>query len=627
MKEIILAIPLLPLLGFLINSFFGRFLKKKYVSLVGVGSVGISLVFSLYLIINYLLNIHPKPLNFDYFFFTPFPELKISFGLLIDSLSVFMLFFVNFVGFWIHLYSIGYMGKDEGYARYFSYLNLFMFFMLLLSLSNNFVLMFFGWEGVGLCSYLLIGFYFKEEWPSNAGRKAFIVNRVGDFGFLLGLFLLFSETKTFDFQSLFSGGEISLKYATPIALLLFMGATGKSAQIPLYVWLPDAMAGPTPVSALIHAATMVTAGVYMVARAHPIFLASPDASNVIIIIGGLTAFFAATMALTQRDIKKILAYSTISQLGYMFMAQGALKYHYALFHVFTHSFFKACLFLGSGVLIHSLHTNDIFQMGGLKDKMKTTHWTFLFATLAISGIPIFSGFFSKDAILSSLFIKAQESSWVYFFFGLGLVTAFLTAFYMFRLYYIAFHGEFRGEKEPHHEEKVMTFPLVILAIGSLVSGLIGMPMEKVNLLNNYFHPFYKELTETHLSHTLEILLILISIGVALLGWRIAYIFYKRDSDFSLANKFQEKFSNLYRILFNKYYVDEFYNLSIVKPFISLGKFSYKFLDEVLIDGFLLFISYVLQMVGEILRFFQTGNAKTYAIHIILGVVVLIWLIL
>lgn len=627
MRIAAILITVFPLLGFLLNAFFGRKLKKDFVSLIGVGSVGISLVLSLYSIFFYLFTSYPGSLNFKYYLLTDFAGLKIDFGILIDPLSIFMLFFVTFVGFWIHLYSIGYMGKEEGYARYFAYLNLFMFFMLILSLSNNFVLMFVGWEGVGLCSYLLIGFYFKEEWPSNAGRKAFIVNRIGDFGFLLGLFLLFSEKGTLSFGELFSGGEISLKYATPIALLLFLGATGKSAQIPLYVWLPDAMAGPTPVSALIHAATMVTAGVYMVSRANPIFEASPTASSVIIIICGLTAFFAATMATVQRDIKKILAYSTISQLGYMFMATGAHKYHLGIFHVFTHSFFKACLFLGAGALIHSLHTNDIFEMGGMKEKMKKTHWTFLFATLAIAGIPVFSGFFSKDAILSALFMEAQHKNWVYIFYVLALLTALLTSFYMFRLYYIVFWGKPRYKGEPHHEENIMTLPLVVLAIGSLITGFLGIPVEKINLISKYFHPFYGELTEVHLSHFTEIILILLSISVALLGWRVAYIFYKKDEDFGLANKFKEKFNALYKLLFNKYWVDEFYHIAFVKQFILICKVCYKFFDEILIDGFLLAVSFILQMIGEILRFFQTGNAKTYGVYIISGIVVILWLIL
>lgn len=627
MKEILLLIPILPLAGFILNAFFGRKLKKDYVSLIGVGSIGVSLLFSFYIIFSYLLNFYPQTLFFNYYFLTDFEGFKIDFGFQIDPLSLIMLFFVNFVGFWIHLYSIGYMGKEEGYSRYFAYLNLFMFFMLILSLANNFILMFVGWEGVGLCSYLLIGFYFKEEWPSNAGRKAFIVNRIGDFGFLLGLFLLFSEKGTFSFKELFEGGEISLKYATPIALLLFMGATGKSAQIPLYVWLPDAMAGPTPVSALIHAATMVTAGVYMVSRANPIFNSSELASSLIIIICGLTAFFSATMALTQRDIKKILAYSTISQLGYMFMATGVHKYHLGIFHVFTHSFFKACLFLGAGALIHSLHTNDIFEMGGMKDKMKKTHWTFLFATLAIAGIPPFAGFFSKDAILSSLFMMGKEKNWIYIFYILALITAFLTSFYMFRLYYIVFWGKQKYKKEPHHEEKVMAVPLIVLAIGSLVSGFIGIPYEKINLINKYFYPFYKELTESHLPHKTEFLLIFFSVLAAFLGMRLAYVLYKKDEEYSLANKIKEKFSGIYKLLFNKYYVDEFYHLGFVRPFILICKICYKIIDEILIDGFLLAISFILQTIGEILRFLQTGNAKTYAIYIITGVVVLIWIIL
>ena len=454
MKNLIWLIPIFPLLGFLGIGLNWKRIPKKWVSIIGPTSVGLSMLLAFGAIGDWFASTHGHTAFIKTLYvWLPLTQasgpLTIPFAFQLDCLSALMLFFVTFVGFWIHVYSIGYMGHEEGYARYFSYLNLFMFAMLTLILADNFVLMFVGWEGVGLCSYLLIGFYYQEEWPANSGKKAFIVNRIGDFGFLLGIFFIATNFGSLRYEEVFAKiAQHPGAYAGVggvIALCLFVGAVGKSAQLPLYVWLPDAMAGPTPVSALIHAATMVTAGVYMVSRCNLFFRSSPAAMAVVAVVGGLTAIFAASMGLAQRDVKKMLAYSTISQLGYMFLAAGVGAYGVAMFHVFTHAFFKACLFLGSGSLIHACHTNDIFEMGGLKKAMKTTHWTFLFSTLAITGIPMWAGFFSKDAILASVFgFAGDHHGWAYLLWGGAVVTAFMTSFYMFRLYYIVFHGEYRG---------------------------------------------------------------------------------------------------------------------------------------------------------------------------------------
>ena len=635
MKTVLLLIPLLPLLGFLINVFFGRRLSKPMVSLAAVGSVGLSACLALYAVASFVMD--PKPTTHLYYTLLKAGGLTIPFSLQLDCLSALMLFFVTFVGFWIHVYSIGYMGHEEGYARYFSYLNLFMFAMLTLILADNFVLMFVGWEGVGLCSYLLIGFYYQEDWPANSGKKAFIVNRIGDFGFLLGIFFIAANFGSLRYEEVFAkiaqnpGAYAGV--AGVIALCLFVGATGKSAQLPLYVWLPDAMAGPTPVSALIHAATMVTAGVYMVARCNLFFRASPAAMAVVAVVGGLTAIFAASMGLAQRDVKKVLAYSTISQLGFMFLAAGVGAYGVAMFHVFTHAFFKACLFLGSGSLIHACHTNDIFEMGGLKKVMKTTHWTFLFSTLAIAGIPIWAGFFSKDAILASVFAFGAGHTWAYGLYALAVLTAFMTSFYMFRLYYLVFHGEYRGKGHPHESPKSMTVPLMVLGGLSAVVGLLGIPavFHLPNVMEKFLEPLVPEVEGLfggahELSAGVEITLMLLSVAIAGAGWMLARSLYCKDREWTKVKAFTAAFPRLYKTVFNKYYVDEFYAGTFVAAYKGVCAFCDKIVDSIIIEGTLDLTAFVVQLSGNILRFLHTGNLRNYALHIVLGVVVLLWII-
>jgi NADH-quinone oxidoreductase subunit L len=556
----------------------------------------------------------------------------------LDALSAVMLFFVTFVGFLIHVYSVGYMHSEgeRGYARYFAYLNLFMFAMLTLVLGANLVVLFVGWEGVGLCSYLLIGFYFEKDWCAAAGKKAFIVNRIGDFGFLLAIFLAFKVFGTVDI----AGIEGLLKAdpgkyaaaATPIALLLFVGAIGKSAQLPLYVWLPDAMAGPTPVSALIHAATMVTAGVYMVARANAIVRVSPTAMLVIAAVGGLTAIFAATIGLAQNDIKKVLAYSTVSQLGYMFLAAGTGAFAAAIFHVFTHAFFKACLFLGSGSVIHACSgEQDMRKMGGLKRHMPTTYWTFVVATLALAGIPPLAGFFSKDEILAKVFgagagnLNGYGTAYLVLW-GLGLAGAFVTAFYMFRAVHMTFHGEFRGGHEAEHHlhesPRSMTVPLQVLAAGSAVVGVLGVGMfgAEHNWFEGLLHPVAAtvEVEGYQTSAGVEWLLIALSVGVALAGIALATRWYFGPEAFARPARFAERFPTLVRTVANKYYVDEAYNRVIVRPLASVARFSWKGIDTVAIDGTLNACAFFTEIAGDLLRFLQTGNVRNYGLLVLAG---------
>ncbi|HTF82601.1 MAG TPA: NADH-quinone oxidoreductase subunit L, partial [Cytophagales bacterium] len=500
MADYIFLVPLLPLLGFVVNGLFGKKFPKALVGTIGtlVMAVAFALVVLIFLTTegqNYVLLYQ--------FIDTPF--LKIPFEFLVDPLSITMMLIITGVGTLIHLYSSAYMHEDEGLYRYFAYLNLFVFFMLLLVLGANYVIMFIGWEGVGLCSYLLIGFWFKNQNYNDAAKKAFIVNRVGDLGFLLGMFLLLNVTKSdnLDYKNIFdffktNSGVVGTGTITAITLLLFIGATGKSAQIPLYTWLPDAMAGPTPVSALIHAATMVTAGIYMIVRSNVLFLLAPDTMLIIAVVGIATALFAATIGLVQNDIKKVLAYSTVSQLGYMFLALGVGAFTSGLFHVMTHAFFKALLFLGAGSVIHAMHhEQDIRFMGGLSKKLPITHITFLLGTLAIAGIPPFSGFFSKDEILAHAFQKSP------ILWGLGVIGAMLTAFYMFRLYFLTFQGKFRGthEQEHHLHESpwAMTLPLIILALLSVVGGFLNLGEVFGNsaLLANYLKPVFVVPTNYH----------------------------------------------------------------------------------------------------------------------------------
>jgi len=518
--------------------------------------------------------------------------LGVNVGFLIDPLSAVMLLVVCGVGFLIHIYSIGYMHGDGGYYRFFTYLNLFMFSMLILVMADNYLLMFVGWEGVGLCSYLLIGYWFHRKSAADAGKKAFVVNRIGDAGFLIGLFLLHSLLGTFDFSTVFEKvPSLSTAAATAITLCLFLGAIGKSAQLPLYVWLPDAMEGPTPVSALIHAATMVTAGVYMVVRSHLLFSHSPITMLLVAVIGAITAIFAASIGLVQTDIKRVLAYSTVSQLGYMFLACGVGAFSAAIFHLMTHAFFKALLFLGSGSVIHALQgEQDMRKMGGLKGHMPWTYITFLMASLAIAGIPPFSGFFSKDEILWQAFSSPQGSPWLWL---LGVLAAGMTAFYMFRLIFLTFHGPSRVPSEiAHHLHESpanMTIPLAILAFFSLVAGWVGIPEALGG--SNWFHHFLSQaITELpghlpdpgpHPSRTVEYVLMLISVMMAVSGIFLAHQFYIKRPE--LAPQLASRFPRIYQALLNKYWVDELYQYFIVNP-VKRGLRLLWDLDSYVVDG-------------------------------------------
>jgi NADH-quinone oxidoreductase subunit L len=533
-------------------------------------------------------------------------DFSIHFAFRIDPLSSTMLMVVTWVGFLIHVYATGYMSHESGYTRFFTYLNLFMFMMLLLVLGANYVVMFVGWEGVGLCSYLLIGFYYDKTFAADAGKKAFIVNRIGDFGFILGIFLIFNTFGSADYGKVFalaSAGGLA-QYggvATAICLLLFVGACGKSAQVPLYVWLPDAMAGPTPVSALIHAATMVTAGVYMVVRSNVLFRLAPEAMFVVALVGAITAIFAASIGLAQNDIKKVLAYSTVSQLGYMFIAAGVGAFTAAIFHVMTHAFFKACLFLGAGSVIHGCGgEQDMRKMGGLRKYMPRTHWTMLVATIAISGIPPLAGFFSKDEILANAY-AGSKLIWV-----LGAIAAGFTAFYMFRLYFMTFHGQYRGAQEsehgehghghqahdPHESPWSMTGVLAILAVLSIIGGFIGLPaalggahptwfqrwLEPVLLpINGHAYHFHEA------ERALEYGLMAVSVAIAVLGIFVAWRFYKRDPLWSVPKRLAASFAPLHRLIENKYFVDELYNATVVRGTLLLS-YALWWFDTWVVDG-------------------------------------------
>jgi NADH-quinone oxidoreductase subunit L len=639
----------LPLAGAVILLAGSMRFSKRTTSVVGVGSVGLALLVALACLVEFLQRPNHEPFQLSLFRWLAAGEFSVDFSLRLDALSAVMVFFVTFVGFLIHVYSVGYMHgeSDRGFARYFAYLNLFMFAMLTLVLGANLLVLFVGWEGVGLCSYLLIGYYFTQDWCASAGKKAFIVNRIGDFGFLLAIFLAYKVFGTVDFGQIAQAVEANpasyAGYLNAIGLLLFVGAVGKSAQLPLYVWLPDAMAGPTPVSALIHAATMVTAGVYMVARTNVIYRHAPEAMLVVAVVGGLTAVFAATIGLAQNDIKKVLAYSTVSQLGYMFLAAGAGAFAAAIFHVFTHAFFKACLFLGSGSVIHALGgEQDMRKMGGLKRHLPTTYWTFLVATLALAGIPVFSGFFSKDEILGRVFAagmgdlngygKVYLALWV-----LGVVGAFLTAFYMFRAVHMTFSGEFRGTPEQEHHlheaPPSMAWPLRILGVGSVVVGFVGIGKAltfgaDVNLFEHFLSETAPVMDVGHVGLGLEWALILLSVGVAVLGIYLATRFYTGEQAFAVPRSFAERFPRLYQLVANKYYVDELYGAAIVKPLERTSYFAWKGIDTVAIDGTLNALAFFTEITGDFLRFFQTGNVRNYALWILAGAAALAaWLML
>jgi len=624
--EMFWLIPLFPAASAFILAVFGKWLPKKYVSWLACLSVFASFVISLVSFFGLLkISSESLPIVKTFFHWIQSGSFQADLSLQLDPLSSIMTLVVTGVGFLIHVYSVGYMAHDKGYKRYFTYLNLFTFAMLVLVMGANLVLMFVGWEGVGLCSYLLIGFWFEKHSAANAGKKAFIVNRIGDAAFILGIFFLFLIVGSGDFRAItgaIEGGIMTQGMATLIALLLFAGATGKSAQIPLYVWLPDAMEGPTPVSALIHAATMVTAGVYMVSRMNLLFTLSGVASHVVGLVGALTAIFAATMALTQNDIKRVLAYSTISQIGYMFIGCGVGAYAAGMFHLFTHAFFKSLLFLAAGSVMHALSGElDMRRMGGLRKYLPLTYPTFLIGAIAIAGVPFLSGFFSKDAILTQAFAQGQ-----YFIWALGFMGAVLTAFYMFRLVFLTFFGQERLEAHAkdhlHESPRVMTVPLVILAFFSIVAGYVGLPVvlgEKANLFSRFLDPVIHPGTETHLSISAEWLLILVSVAVALCGIYIAYVFYLKSP--RTPHRIVARFPKIYKLLYNKYYVDEVYNAAIVKPLVNGSQVVYDKFDLKVIDGTIDATATATGFAGKVLSLFQSGLVKDYALAILLGVVI------
>ncbi len=627
---------LLPLIGAFLNGVFGKRFSQSTVTTIGVGSVLLAFCFAFIEVIRLTTLPAEDYLVVNGWTWFSSGELDISFSFMLDHLSSVMVLVVTGVGTLIHVFSTGYMKTDDAYWKYFSYLNLFMFSMLLLILGKNLVVLFVGWEGVGLCSYLLIGFWYKDMEKAEAGQKAFIANRVGDLAFLVATFLLvFYSHGSLDFMSeggvasavghLTSSGESGESTLFVICLLYFVAATGKSAQIPLYVWLPDAMAGPTPVSALIHAATMVTAGVYVMARMNPLFAASPDAMTIVAIVGGLTAAFAATIALVQNDIKKVLAYSTVSQIGFMVLAVGVGNYVGAIFHLMTHAFFKACLFLGSGSVIHAMHhEQDIRQMGGLRKKLPVTNITFFVSCLAIAGIPFFSGFFSKDEILfNAVASHAIGYSPNYIAGALGFIAAACTAFYMFRLYYLTFGGTYRGD--PHvydhaHEERSMTIPLAVLGILAAFAGFVGIPhiIPHAHALDAWLSPNFAWLKDTHYyySHNavIEIAVMVVSSGIGIGGMLLAKAWYDKSTLPVAPTE-----SAWHRVLTNKYYVDEFYAWAFIRPMRVIARGLHKVVDVAIIDGLLVRgPAKLLGFVGDRMRGLQNGDVQAYVTVIVVG---------
>jgi NADH-quinone oxidoreductase subunit L len=619
-------ITVLPLAGFLINGIIGYKIKNEKISGI-IGSVTIlgSFVISILAFLELIgLEESKRTITIPLFNWITSGNLNINVSYLLDPLSIVMCLIVTGVGFLIHVYSIGYMHGDKGFARFFAFMNLFIFAMLNLVLADNFLLMFLGWEGVGLCSYLLIGFYYEKKFTGDAANKAFWVNRIGDFGFMTAMFFIFYYFKTLNFQLIFASiptTPVTSAIYTTIALLLFVGATGKSAQIPLFIWLPDAMAGPTPVSALIHAATMVTAGVYMIARTSVLFALSPVAMNVVLIIGCLTAFMAATIAIAQNDIKKILAYSTISQLGFMFMAMGVGAFSTGIFHVTTHAFFKALMFLGAGSVIHGMHDQqDVTKMGGLKSKMKITFITFLLGGIAISGIPPFSGFFSKDEILDKLFNNGN-----YAVFALALATAFLTAFYIFRLISLTFYGKPRydeAQTHAHESPATMTVPLVILAALSVVGGFIGMPhILGPDYIEHFLDPVFAQALEIipvhHAVESTELTLMGVSVVLAAISILISMKMFKSGAKLQLGE------GGLFNTLKNKYYIDEIYDAIIINPLRKACDIFYSILDVKVIDGAVNGAGKFFTSLSLDWRRLQTGVIQDYAIVSIAGIIAII----
>ena len=654
-------IPLFPFVGFLVNAFFGRRLTKTAsawvacLAMAGSLAVGAAAVWT-------LLGMAPEGRTIEQVLFDWIVSggLQVPLAFRLDPLSALMVSVVTLVGFLIHVYSVAYMHEESEseYARYFSYLNLFASFMLVLVLASNFLVMFVGWEGVGLCSYLLIGFWYEKKTAADAGKKAFIVNRVGDFGFLLGILLVFTEFGTLDFRQV---AEATARFAPEagfgmlslIALLLFVGATGKSAQIPLYVWLPDAMEGPTPVSALIHAATMVTAGVYMIGRNAVLYSHAPEVLTIVALIGLATAMLSATIGLVQNDIKRVLAYSTVSQLGYMFLAMGVGAYAAGIFHLFTHAFFKALLFLASGAVIHALAgEQDLRRMGGLRRELPVTYWAFLIGALAIAGVPGLSGFFSKDEILYRVYAAGHPWLWL-----LASATALLTGVYMFRLVFLAFHGERAPSPRPqadqeaahgggahaarlHDAPRAMAMALVLLAVGAVVAGYVGVPaaLGGTNRVEQFLEPSFAApheetagsvATETRApeadheaSTRVELALLGISSAVALGSIGIAFYFFLRRR--AAADAMAARFPRLYRLLLGKYYVDEIYDAAIVQPvrlFSEIG--LWRGVDAGVIDGAVDGTGLTIERSSGWLRRIQTGSIRAYAASVVVGVVLVV----
>lgn len=629
---LIYLIPLLPLIGFLITGLARNILSKSLVSIIGSGVIFLSFLLSVIVFLNVRADGF-VPQVISYFDFINVGKIKVSFAFQIDQLSSLFLLIITGVGFLIHVYSTSYMKEENApdFARYFSYLNLFVFSMLLLVMGANYVIMFIGWEGVGLCSYLLIGYWFKNNSYNNAAKKAFIMNRIGDLGFLLGIFWMINVFGSVSFHDLFNNengiinsiAAINSPALVGITLLLFVGAIGKSAQIPLYTWLPDAMAGPTPVSALIHAATMVTAGIYMIARSNLMYTLAPTTLTVVAIVGLSTAIFAATIALKQNDIKKVLAYSTVSQLGYMFLGLGVGAYTGAVFHVMTHAFFKALLFLGAGSVIHAMGgEQDIRKMGGLSKHMRITYLTFFIGCIAIAGIPPFSGFFSKDEILAGAFAKNP----VYYIIGLG--GALLTAFYMFRLLAMTFMGKFRGTAEQlhhvHESPKAITIPLIILAFLAAVGGLVGIPeylTPKGHKLGEFLNPIFSQsnsiLARNEIPHQTEILLTVVSTILILL---ISIWAWKKYTNYFPENKDEKGFA---KVLENKWYVDELYDAIIVRPVKSLSLFLNNVIEKSGIDGLVNGVGKGINYSSRQIRLLQSGQAGAYILMMVIGTIVLL----
>jgi NADH-quinone oxidoreductase subunit L len=600
-------IPALPLAGFLVNGLAGKRMPKSAINAVAIGTVLFSFLWVIRTI-NALMPLESAHIE-RYGTWISSGTLTIPVEFAVDRLTAVMLLVVTGVGTLIHVYATGYMAHEDGYYRFFAYLNLFMFFMLTLVLANNYLVLFVGWEGVGLCSYLLIGFYYLKKSATTAGNKAFIVNRIGDFGFSLAIFLIVSKFGTLDFPAVFRAAaalpaETTAGTATVICLLLLVGATGKSAQVPLYVWLPDAMEGPTPVSALIHAATMVTAGVYMVARSSALFLKAPIAMEVVACIGLITAVMAATIGMTQFDIKKVFAYSTVSQLGYMFIGLGVGAFSAGIFHVVTHAFFKALLFLGAGSVIHAMHhEQDMRHMGGLRKKIPITFATLACAWVAISGIPPFSGFHSKDAILLAAHHHAPWMYWV------GVITAGVTAFYVSRAMFMTFFGEFRGHGHPHESPWSMLGPLAVLALLSLGGGYWDVP--------HFLEPVFPLAHEEH-----NFALVAISVGAGISGLLLAYLLYVAKP--GVADSIAASLGGLYRLVYNKYFVDEVYDAAVIKPTVAGSRVVlWRGVDAGLIDGTVNGVGSVARATGSVLRRLQSGNIRTYAAWVVLGSVLVI----